>query len=320
MSSPTDPTPADEALCAFGTPLLIANLRAGRSAEGVLGRLVRALRARGVAPDVEITRGAGDASRLARRATDGGRRLVVAVGGDGTVNEVVNGIVEADTGEVRGDNPVLAVVGAGSGSDLVRTFGLDRSPEILADHLVTADTIPLDLGRVRCVGPRGEPRVRLFANIAQAGYGASVVHLANRFPRRVGRARYAAAIAASVPRFRRTRTRVTVDGGTRVEPLCNVVVANAQFFGGGLMVAPRALPTDGRFNVQSWGGRPVDVVLAQPQLRRGTHLARDDVREWQSTRVEVDGDRALLVETDGEVVGHTPATFDVLHRALRLKL
>jgi diacylglycerol kinase (ATP) len=305
---------------AFGTPLLIANPGAGRAHSPILDRLVAALRARDVDPDVAVTAGAGDAGRLARDAVESGRRLVVAVGGDGTVHEIVNGIVDAATGTVRGDDPVLGVVGAGSGSDLVRTFGLDRSPETLAGHLVTDAVLPLDLGRVRLRGPDGAPRVRVFANIAEAGYGATVTHLANHLPRRLGRARYAAAIAASAPRFRRVLTRVTVDGGTTEEPLCNVVVANGQFFGGGLMVAPRALPSNGRLNVQSWGGRPIDVVLAQRELRRGRHLARDDVREWQSSTVEVVAAKRLRIEADGEVLGTTPATFDVLPRALRFKL
>lgn len=124
----------------------------------------------------------------------------------------------------------------------------------------------------------------------------------------------------SAPSFRRVTATVTVDGGTITEPMCNVVIANAQFFGGGLKVAPRALPTDGRLNVQTWGGRPVDVLFAPSQLRKGTHLRREDVREWQSAVVTVDAQRPLRIEADGEVLGSTPASFDVLPGALRLKI
>jgi diacylglycerol kinase (ATP) len=304
----------------FGIPLLVVNPRAGRGDQQVLERLVAALHARGVEPVVARTTRAGDAGPMAREAVRSGRRFVVAVGGDGTVHELVNGLIDAETGEVYGDDPVLGVVGAGSGCDLMRTFGLDRSPEVLADHLVTDDTLTIDIGRARTTQPDGSEQVRLFANVAEAGYGGTVTHLANRLPRRIGRARYAAAIVGSVPGFRRVTTTVTVDGGTVTEPVCNVVIANAQFFGGGLKVAPRALPSDGRLNVQTWGGRPIDVLLAQPQLRHGTHLRRDDVREWQSRVVSVDAERALRVEADGEVLGTSPASFDVLPGALRLKI
>ena len=304
----------------FGVPLLVVNPRAGRGDQRIVERLVAALRAHGVDPAVARTDRAGDAGPMARDAVLAGRRFIVAVGGDGTVNELVNGLVDAETGEVFGDEPVLGVVGAGSGCDLMRTFGLDRPPEVLADHLVTGDTLAIDLGRVRATLPDGSRQVRLFANVAEAGYGGTVTHLANRLPRRIGRARYAAAILGSAPHFRRVTATVTVDGGTITEPLCNVVVANAQFFGGGLKVAPRALPTDGRLNVQTWGGRPIDVMLAQRQLRSGAHLRRDVVREWQSTTVVVEADRPLRIEVDGEVLGTTPAGFDVLPRALRLKI
>jgi diacylglycerol kinase (ATP) len=304
----------------FGIPLLVVNPRAGRGDQDVLRRLVVALRARGVEPDVARTERAGQAGAMARAAVDSGRRLIVAVGGDGTVHEIVNGLIDAGTGELHGEETVLGVVPAGSGCDLMRTFGLDRAPEVLADHLLTGDTMTLDVGRARTTQPDGSVAVRLFANVAEAGYGGTVTHLANRLPRRIGRARYAAAIVGSAPSFRRVTATVTVDGGAVTEPMCNVVIANAQFFGGGLKVAPRALPTDGRLNVQTWGGRPVDVLLAQRQLRHGTHLRRDDVREWQSSRVAVAAERPLRIEADGEVLGTTPADFDVLPGALRLKI
>ncbi|MEX2504817.1 MAG: diacylglycerol kinase family protein [Egicoccus sp.] len=305
----------------LGAPLLIANPGAGGGRDAALPRLVAALDARGLAHDVVVTDGRGHATELARQAVeDEGRRFVVAVGGDGTVHEVVNGLVDAEAGVARGDRPVLGVVAGGTGCDFVRTFGLDRAPEVMVDHLLGEQTLPIDLGRVRLTGVDGQPRTVLFANIAEAGYGGVVTALANRLPRRWGTARYAAAIVGAVTRFRRVETTVTVEQGTRTEPLCNVVVANGQFFGGGLQVAPRALPYDDKFNVQTWGGTPIDVVRATPQLRIGSHLSRDDVREWQSATVEVSGAAPLVVEGDGEVLGHTPASFDLLHRVLDLKL
>lgn len=321
MSTPSPhPGGGSEGPAAFGTPLLIANPSAGRARDDRLTRLVQALAERGVRADVEVTSRRGHAVELARDAALAGRRLVVAVGGDGTVNEVVNGLVDVTTGKVRGDDPVLAVVAAGSGSDLARTFGLDRTPETLARHLVTDDVIRIDLGRVRARGRHGGEQVRLFANVAQAGYGASVARLAGQLPRRMSRVRYAVATALAVPKFRRVPIALTVEGTTTTAPLCNVVVANAQFFGGGMRVAPRALPTDGLLDVQSWGCKPLDVIVAQPQLRRGTHLERDDVQERRATRVQIDAARPVAVEVDGEALGTTPASVEVLPGALRFKL
>jgi diacylglycerol kinase (ATP) len=304
----------------FGDPVLIHNPRAGRGDGDELARTVELLRARGFEPEVRTTTLPGEAARLARSAVEDGTRYVIAVGGDGTVNEVLHGLVDPEAGTLVRDDVVLGVVGAGSGSDLVRTFGLDRRPERLIDHLASDAVLPVDVGRVRLTGLDGRPSTRVFLNVAEAGYGARVVQLAQRLPRRFGQARYAAGIALGAARFRRVETTVQHDGGTTTEPVCNVVVANAQFFGGGLHVAPRALPTDGRFNLQTWGGRPIDVLRAQPQLRRGTHLSRPDVREWQSREVAISSATPLVVEADGEVLGVTPATFDLLPNLLAFKL
>ncbi len=304
----------------LGPPLLIANPAAGRGRNAVLSPLLAALRARGMAPEVVVTQAPRHATALAREAAESGRRFVVGVGGDGTLHEIVNGLVDPETGEPRGEDLVLGVVSGGSGSDLSRTYGLDRPPKVIARHLDGEATMGLDLGRVRCTGRDGEPRTALFHNIAEAGYGGLVTDLANRLPRRVGGSRYVLATVAAVARFRLVPTTVRIDHTEVSEPLSNVIVANGQFFGGGLRVAPRALADDGRFNVQVWRGRPIDVLRALPDLRVGDHLLREDVREWQSTTVTIDAERPLLLEADGEVLGTTPATIDLLPTPLQIKI
>ncbi len=302
-------------------PLLICNPLAGGGRARIVPRLVAALRGRGVEPVVAETARPGDATRLAREAVErDGRRFVVAVGGDGTVNEVVNGLIDAETGRPRAEDLVLGIVPGGTGCDLTRTFGLNRPPEQLAEHLTGTGTFPIDVGRIHLLGRDGEPTTRLFVNIAEAGYGALVTDLANRLPRRLGTARYAAGILGAVARFRLVSTTVGFDHDEVTHELSNVVVANGQFFGGGLQVAPRALPDDGRFNLQVWRGRPLDVLRASSSLRQGRHLARDDVHEWQSAEVRVESARPLLVEADGEVLGTTPARFEILSRVITLRI
>lgn len=306
-------------LAPFGAPLLITNPRAGNDRGEVLRAASASLHQLGLDHDVAETTAIGDASRIAREAVEDGRRFIVAVGGDGTVHEVVNGLVDAETGAPHREDTVLGIVPGGSGGDLARTFGFDRRPERAVRHLLGDVVNNFDVGRVRLTGPDGRPRTVLFANIAEAGYGGTVTALAARLPRRFGSARYGVATVAAIARFRLVETTVRLDKHELTEPLSNVVVANGQFFGGGMNVAPRALPWDGRFNVQAWTGRPVDVLRAGPALRKGTHTARSDVREWNSATVAVDGP-PLVVEADGEVLGTTPATFDVLPSVLRIKL
>lgn len=304
----------------FGQPLLIVNPAAGVLRGEVIDRLRAALDDAGMTYDMADSGGRGDATRIARAAVADGRRLLVAVGGDGTVNEVVNGMFDPLTGRPRAEGIALGVVGGGSGSDFARTFGLDRPAERMVAHLQGESTMRVDVGRVRCMAAGGTPTTRLFVNVAQAGFGAHVAATAARLPRRLGSARYRWAIAAGWPRFRRVMTSVTVDGGRVTEPLCDVVVANGQFFGGGLHVAPRAIPSDGRFHVQAIGGSLRDIVHAARQLADGSHLERDDVRAWASSTAAVHTARAVPVEVDGELIGTTPATFDILPGALALKM
>ncbi len=304
----------------LGRMVAIVNPRAGNGSEAVLSRLIEALRTQGIIPEVARTAAAGDATRIAREAVESGRRFIVAVGGDGTVHEVVNGMVDAEQGSVRGDDPVLGVVSAGSGCDLVRTFGLDRSPEVIARHLAGPATTRIDLGRVRLTGTDGSAHTCVFANIAEVGFGGAVARTARRLPARLGERRYRLGIIAAWGGFRRVGMTIVHDGGSYEEQLCNVVVANGQFFGGGLKVAPRSLPDDGRMDVQAWGGTVTDVLRAGRQLRDGSHLQRTDVRSWPSVRVTVEADRQVAVEADGELLGTAPASFDTLHHVLAFKL
>jgi diacylglycerol kinase (ATP) len=304
----------------LGPALVIANPHAGRRGGDELARLLTALEPFGIVPKVEQTRAPGDATLIARAAVRAGTRFLIAVGGDGTVHEVVNGLIDAGTGEHHGDDPVLGVVSSGSGCDLVRTFGLDRTPEVLARHLASPDTHRIDVGRIRSRAADGTDTVRLFLNVAEVGLGGAVAAAARRLPARLGPRRYTLGIVAAWGSFRRVPMQVTHDGGAFDDALCNVVVANGQFFGGGLKVAPRSLPDDGRFDLQAWGGSVTDVVRAARQLREGSHLRRPDVRSWSTATVTVRAEVALPIEADGELVGWSPASFDVLPGALQLKV
>lgn len=298
----------------LGEVLLVANPRAGTGTRAAAEEASRLLADRGVASRTAVTAGPGDATTIARDAARDGVGLVVAVGGDGTVHEVVNGL------PLDGSGPVLGVVPAGSGCDLVRTFGLDRPVDVLVAHLASPHTTPLDLIRMTFVGPEGTEVVRHAANAVEVGFGGTVAAVAARLPRRLGPGRYRAGIVAAWGGFRRVGMRVVHDGGVHEGRLCNVVVANGQFFGGGLHVAPRALPDDGRLDVQAWGGTPTDVVRASRLLRDGSHLGRPDVRAWSSASVRIEAESPVRVEADGEPLGRTPVTCTALPRAVRLKV
>lgn len=305
----------------FGPLLLIANPSAGRGRNAVLPQVVEALNERGLDNAVAVTKGPGDATRIAREAvTARGIRFVVAVGGDGTVNEVVNGLVDAESGEPHADGVVFGAVAGGTGCDFIKTFGLDRAPRRVARHFEGDTVFPIDLGRVRYLDQRGEQRVRLFANIAECGWGAEVTDRVNRLPKWLAKARYPIAILSYARKMELVETTLTLDHTVVEEPMTEVVVANCQFFGSGLKIAPRALPDDGQFNVQAWRIEPRDVPMNLSKARNGEHLSDPKIREYQSATVHVDAATPHLIEADGEVLGTTPATFDLVEKVLALKI
>lgn len=305
----------------LGTIRLIANPRAGRGRiAAVLGHVRAVLDEAGLDHDVVETSGPGDATDLARRAVvDEGRDFIVAVGGDGTVHEVVNGMVDAE-GRLRRERATLGILSAGSGCDFAKTFGLDRKPEVAVRHLANMSMMPVDLGVVECTGTDGAPLRRHFVNIAQVGYGALAVRKAERLPRWLGRVRYLLGAWGSIIGTDRQTTEVGVDHGSTTVDLVSAIVANGQFFGGGMKIAPRALADDGRFNVQLFTGNPSQMFVMTREIFRGEHLPHPDISEYQSSVVDCAPPTPMVVEADGEVLGTTPARFSMIPAGLRLKV
>lgn len=299
--------------------LVIGNPRAGRDRvvrrwDELLGRL----REVGLDPHPRLTEHPGHATELARKARSEGRELVIAVGGDGTVHEVVNGLLAdgpAASGEVL---PALGLVPAGSGCDYARTFAIPAGLDAAVAHLVSAEIRSVDVGQVRCQGGAGE-LVRHFVNVAEVGIGAEVADRASRLPRSLGAGRYALAFALTLAGQRTVAAEVEVDAEPYQGPLTNLVVAIGQYYGGGMRVAPKADPSDGRFEVQVQFGSKLDYALAMPKVFLGTHLPHPKVRESSAASVDVHCEPGARVEADGEVLGASPAHFSILPGALRVR-
>lgn len=304
----------------FGTLHLVVNPRAGNGgARKALPRLRELLGSHGIDHEVHLTAGRGDATRIAREVVSGEGRYLAAVGGDGTVHEVVNGLLHPDGSAVRPD-AVMAVVAAGSGGDFARTYGLDLPLEqLVRRHLSTTDTLALDAGRVTYMA-EGAQAERFFVNIAEVGWGAEVVRRAEKLPRSIGRLRYLLAAWAAIRSVNRQEATLVLDRTEATVPLVELVVANGQFFGGGMKVAPRALPDDGLFNVLAFTGGRSQVFTLSPKLFQGEHLPDPNIAEWQSATVAVAPADPMLVEADGELLGTTPATFAVVPRPLTVKI
>jgi YegS/Rv2252/BmrU family lipid kinase len=318
----------------FGPLRLIVNPHAGRGAiERGLPAIEDVLREEDLAYDIARTAGPGDATRLAREALAEGIRYIVAVGGDGTAHEVVNGMM-GDDAPLEPD-AVLGLIPSGSGCDLTKTFGIRPEPGTAARGLA-GKTLwgRLDIGRVRYRAPDGSEASRWFVNIAEAGIGAAVVRTAARMPRWLGGRAYRLAALRGIASFRPreaslvmnarkargSRPDAPLEQATHTGTVTMVVVANCQFFGGGLRVAPRAIPSDGMLDVLVGEGTKLQALTALRKMPLGQHVPGSTFTEYLADRVSLEGSQPLAVEADGEFLGTTPATFDLVPAAIQLKV
>lgn len=263
---------------------------------------------------------------LTRGALASGHDLVVAVGGDGTINEVVNGFFEpARPGAASQAVRPLAALGVlprGTGGDLRRTIGLDgdvwRSAQRLKGHPST-----IDVGRVDYLDDEGRPASRHFINVAEVGVGAKVVDIANSSRKLLGgKVTFMLASMRALAGWRDLDIRISCDGGAFEDlSVTALAIANGRYFGGGMMVAPAALLDDGLFHLTIWSGYTLkDFVLKSRGMYDGSHIRFPGTRTRtaRTVRVEPRGAEPVGIEVDGERIGRLPATFSVLAGAVRL--
>jgi YegS/Rv2252/BmrU family lipid kinase len=282
-------------------------------------RGARMLLALGVDFDVHVTTAPGSATHAVRAALQHGARRVVAVGGDGTLNEVVNGFFD-EHGAPLGEHAALCVVPSGSGGDFARTAHIPRSAARALRALLSRRTRSIDAGRIDF----DDGSRRFFVNVADCGVGGEVVARVNSGRVKGGGARGSAVFLyqslAALLRYRGREVSVIVDGRQIERTVQSVVVANGRYFGGGMRIAPHAELDDGLFDVVivEAAGR-LRTIAGVPSLYRGTHVHRAEVEVCRARQVRIDhAGTPLLFDVEGEQVGQTGATISCLPGAIRL--
>ena len=265
-----------------------------------------------------LTRGTMHAAQLAAEAIEGGADLVVAVGGDGTLNEVLNGFFRA--GRQPASGAVLGYLPSGTGSDFARTMGLYGLPLEQQVEKLTAGTVRLlDCGQVHFTGggPGGEAleTSRLFLNESSLGFSAETVNNVNRASKRFGgKASFFLGVLRTLVRLRNPLLQVTVDGQQVYEgPTLLVAVANGKYFGGSMMIAPMADLQDGEFDVVVVSAMSRLKVLKKiGKIYRGEHLAEPEVHVYRGMEVRINAvGEEVLLEMDGEQPGRLAADFSI---------
>ncbi len=284
-------------------PVFIVNPVSGNGRALVAMRKIRAAMG---AVDVVETSGPGDAEALAFRAASDGFGPVVVVGGDGTIQEAVNGLMRS------GASPPLGIVAAGSANDIARSLRLPRDP-LKAARLALGDVAgAVDLGL--CNG-------RSFLNVAGVGLDTVVVEAVNARPGRLGRGRtgYIVQAVRELRRFENPVFTIRFDDEVVETPSTLLAVANLRYFGGGMKIAPQASPNDGLLDLWIGGDLSRKEVLAlMPVIFTGQHGRHPKVSHRRVTSVRIESAIPMRVQLDGEICEALPAEFRVAPRALRI--
>jgi YegS/Rv2252/BmrU family lipid kinase len=268
---------------------------------------------------VFFTAGPGDATRLTREALSQGAETIVCVGGDGTLNEVVNGLMGED-GPIRPEVTV-GFIPRSTGCDLIKTVSIHRKLDRAMDIIKGGHTRILDLGRIRYQGPRNNHSYRYFHNIASFGLGGEVDERVNRTTKALGGfLSFIGATLVSLLKYDKKRIHLKVDDAFDGEVNAwNIAVANGQYHGGGMLVAPGAQVDDGLFHVTVIGDLTLpQVFLNLPKLYNGKIYGVAKVRSFVGKRVEASSDQKVLLDVDGEQIGTLPVVIEIVPRAVSL--
>ncbi len=304
---------------------VILNPSAGSgSAARKKAAIVGALTVSGSAPEVVHTEGPGDAGRLVREARRDGVDCVVLVGGDGTLNDAAQGYLEPDGSVAQG--PDLALIPSGTGGDFRRTFGVAEDVEEAAARLLVAPSRPLDLGLLSVTSHAGKQERRAFVNITSFGIGGLTDRIVNATPKWVGgKVAFFTGTLRAMLVYKNAPVRVKVDGEVWLEaPIFNVALANGRYFGGGMLIAPDADPSDGLLDVVALQdlSRLQSAALAR-FIYDGKHVGRGGVKLTRGKRIEAEPlatGTEVLIDMDGETPGRLPLTAELAPGALRLRV
>ena len=276
--------------------------------------------------NVAFTKKQGDGTAIARRAAENGREFIVACGGDGTINEVANGILES------GADVELGVLPSGTGGDFRRSLNIPHGTREAARALKTGVTKRIDVAKVTFRGHDDENVSRYFLNVSSVGLAASIIErvkassTANWLPIQSlkGKASFALSTLQEVIGIQCETVRVRIDDGDEHSlNTVNFCIANARYFGGGMLIAPEAKLDDGYFDVINIGDLgTVKILLNAHTLYRGTHLDLPEVKSKLAKRVEISAvsGEDIHIETDGELPGRLPAVYEIVPKALRLRV
>jgi YegS/Rv2252/BmrU family lipid kinase len=308
---------------------LIVNPRSGGGATGRTFAAMRGTIERALGKvEVATTERPGHGIDLARQGAIAGHPLVIAVGGDGTIHEVVNGLMQAKSGDygTKAAAAQLGIIGQGTGGDLRKTLGLEHRLDRYLEAIASGKQRPLDVGKFSGGGKAGH----YFINILSAGMGGLVDRYVADAPRLLGgkAAYFGASLKALLnARLGNVRCTVTNDGKTEEHLICSYMIAvcNGKYFGGGMKVAPMAEVEDGTLEIVALGATSkLGFAMTSGSIYSGEHIGGTGTVHLRGQKVKLDlvnedAKQVYLLDVDGEPMGALPLEIEVVPKALVLR-
>ena len=313
---------------ALNLPLVIVNPKsAGGATQSSWAATASDFRAHFGAFQVAFTKKPGDGINLAKRAAEQGRKLIIACGGDGTINEIANGILES------GADAELGVLPSGTGGDFRRSLGMPTEMRETAKALRDGVTKKIDVGKVSFFDHQNRQTSRYFVNVSSFGLSASIIERVKTknklewLPHDLlrGKTTFAISSLQEIFDYEFLTVRVSIDGAPEKSlNTINFCVCNSRYFGGGMKIAPDAKLDDGFFDVVNIGDiKTAKIILNGYKLYRGSHLEMAEVKAALARRIEISPaykDQTIFLETDGELPGKLPAVYEIVPQILKVRV
>ena len=305
----------------FKTKLIVNPASANGSTHKLWDKLEQTIRNEFGEAGVSFTEASKHATELAREALKEGYEMIVSVGGDGTLNEVVNGFF--DSGSPINPDAVLGVICRGTGSDFIKTLGIPKEIEAAARVLRGRSVKKCDAGRFTSRDINGKESERYFINIADFGIGGEAVANVNSTTKVFGGfVSFFYGAIKTIFTYKGKKVKVTVDNSFECENVINnVVIANGQYFGGGMHIAPEAVVDDGLFDILIIDDMTViESLINISKLYKGAHVGNPKVKYFRGKTLVAESAEDVLIDVEGEDGGRLPARFDIMPGAINVKV
>jgi YegS/Rv2252/BmrU family lipid kinase len=268
--------------------------------------------------NVKITQRKGQATEFTRELIAGGGRKILCIGGDGTLNEIVNGIFTQD--HCPATEIILSLIPVGTGNDWGRMFGIPLVYEGAVQVIKEGKLMLHDIGVISYFNGKEKAKT-YFLNIAGLGFEAVVVRKTNKQKDKgmSNKAIYFYNLLSSLITYRNTLADITIDEKTSTAKVFSINVGNGRYCGGGMRQTPDALPDDGLFDITVIREMSrIEIIRSLQLLYDGTIMSHPKVDGYRSNNLKVTSDSLLYIEADGESLGHTPVEFSIIPSAVNI--